>query len=285
MAYFKEECSEFTKMAKTLNRIMDVLGIKHPGYIEKVVESLKDEADELKATQDWIVEVVGTDNIGNAKKSIRSKFSNEPAPPTEAELVYEAEQKQIEEVRIRRAQTIYVYDSIVEAIGTWSKDGQIAPDVELAINSSLFPTVYERMMKGDNRYFIEEIPEQAPELVRQARELIRDTRAELDVAVTDPKHWNDLAPRFQSWVVQTMLPALYNDTDPAWITDEPLSLEQMQSWKDKPASRPLESPLIFDAYENVDYVRKEYGRIEIGIAEFHRSTLETRIDTELPVSC
>ena len=264
---------------------MEILEISHPGYIAKNVTELKKELVELRQWRQDFLEVANTNNLSNALNKVKTAFSNEPAPPTEEELAYVNEQKALEESRIAKAKTIKVFDSVIDAISMWSKDGQIAPDVELAIKSALFPSVYERVMQGDSDYHLETIPKIAPEVVKQGRELIRDTRAELDVAVTDPKHWNDLAPRFQSWVIESMLPQLYGAKDEAWITDEPLSLEKMKVWRDKEASRALDLPVIFDAYDNLKTISDEHGLLEIGVAEFYRSTLDTRIDTKLPVCC
>ena len=282
MNYFENLRKQQAKTLDQLEEVMEILGISHPGYIAKNVTELKKELDELRKWRQDFLEVANTNNLSNALNKTRTAFSNEPAPPTEAELAYVEEQKALEESRIAKAKTITIFDSVMDAISMWSKDGQIAPDVELAIKSVLFPSVYERVMKGNSDYYLETIPkEKAEKVVREGRELIRDTRAKLDVAVTDPKHWEQFASRFQSWVIESMLPQLYGATDEAWLTDEPLSLDQMRTWSEKQASRALELPLIFDAYDNLHTI----GRVEIGVAEFYKSAIETRIDTELPVSC
>jgi len=269
-----------------LASIDEMFGIENSAYREKKLQGIKDEFDLRGSRLQNLKELGNTNTYSNLCGKLKTAFSNEPAPPTEAELAYVEEQKALEESRIEKAKTIKVWDTIVEAAGMWSKDGQTAPDVELAIKSALFPTVYERVMKGNSDYYLETIPEaKAEKLVRQAHELIRDTRAEKDVFVTDPRHWDDLAPRFQSWVIESMLPELYGAKDKAWLTDEPLSLDQMQTWRDKEASRALDLPTIFDAYDNLKQVSDEHGTLDIGIAEFHKLTLETRIDTELPISC
>jgi len=284
--------SEFNKIQEHVAQleaeaaaVREIAGCSHPGYILKTIKALKDENQELQKWRQDFLEAANTNNLSNALKKTKSALSNEPTPPTETELAYEKEQQTHEESRIARAKTIKVFESIIETIGMWAQDGQSAPDVELALKSVVFPTVYGRLMKGDPDYHLETIPTIATEVVRQAHELIRDTRAELDVAVTDPKYWEKFAPRFQSWVAQTMLPALYNDTDPAWVTDEPLNLEQMKSWQKNVAGRVFQLPTIFDAYDSLEQVSDEHGTLDIGIAEFHKLTLETRIDTELPISC
>lgn len=273
------------KLEAELTAAREIIGCSHPGYFHKSLMALKEENQELQQWRQDFLEAANTNNLSNALNKTRTAFSNEPTPPTEEELAYEVEQQAFEAKRIAKAKTIKVFDSIIDAISMWSTDGQIAPDVELAIQSALFPTVFERVMKGNSDYYLETIPkEKAEKVVREGRELIRDTRAEQDVFVTDPQHWNDLAPRFQSWVIESMLPDLYGATDKAWLTDEPLSLEKMEVWRDKEASRALELPVIFDAYDNLKQVSDEHEALEIGVAEFYKSAMETRIDTELPVN-
>ena len=59
---------------------------------------------------------------------------------------------------LEKAKTLAIFDSILFGIENWSADGQTAPDITMVSQSVLFPTVYERVMKGNEDYFVEKVP-------------------------------------------------------------------------------------------------------------------------------
>ena len=282
MSYFTNLQQQNQKAFDQLDEVMQILDIKHPGYIAKNVSELKREVAELRHWRQEFLEAANSNNLSNALKKTKTAFSNEPAPPSEAELAYEAEQQARDERRIRKARTITIIDEILFDISNWSACGLVAPDLELAMKSVVFPSVIERLMQGDERYFIPEFPSSAIEVVRQGRELIREIRDEVDLIANTQKTWDLVAPRFQEWVRTEMLRLLYGAEDDAWVSDTPFTFEEMTTWNSRPASQALEFPLIFDAYELLSELTSE-DRSEIGLSAFQTEQRATRIDLEFEI--
>ena len=59
---------------------------------------------------------------------------------------------------ISRAKTIGIFGGILFAIENWSADGQTAADFTIVCQSLLFPVVYEKVMSGNEDYYIETVP-------------------------------------------------------------------------------------------------------------------------------
>ena len=260
----------------------EIVGCSHPGYFLKSLKSLQSENEELKQWRQEFLEAANSNNLSNALNKTKTAFSNEPAPPSEAELAYAAEQQARNERRISKARTITIIDEILFDISNWSACGLVAPDLELAMKSVVFPSVIERLMQGDERYFIPEFPSSAIEVVRQGRELIREIRDEVDLIANTQKTWDLVAPRFQEWVRTEMLRLLYGAEDDAWVSDTPFTFEEMTTWNSRPASQALEFPLIFDAYELLSELTSE-DRSEIGLSAFQTEQRATRIDLEFEI--
>lgn len=176
-----------------------------------------------------------------------------------------------------RASTLAIFDSIVFAMSNWSNEGDTAPDFELACQSVLFPTIYERVMKGEDDYYIEEVPVSALEVVKRGREYIKMLRDTAQASLVDPNVWESYAPMVQEWWVNDALPLLYGARSEEWDEDEAFSLFQVQEWKSQPASRALNFPLLFDGMELVEKQRDQI-RETTGLPEFNKQTLQTRIN-------
>ena len=177
---------------------------------------------------------------------------------------------------IRRAQTLAILDSMLFAIENYAADGATAPDVTLASQSVLFPTVYDRVMQGDDDYIIERVPHVAYEIVKRGREYVKTIREQCHAALTDTEHWYEHAPTIQDWWINDGLALLYGARSPDWDNDEPLSLSKMLVWRDQPASRALEFPYVWDGMELV----KKHGddiRENSGLPEFNKTIMTTRI--------
>jgi hypothetical protein len=183
----------------------------------------------------------------------------------------------VEAVGLEKAKTLAIFDAILFAIDNWSTDGQIAPDVLLACQSVLFPTVYERVMNGNKDYYVEKVPVAALEIVRRGRELVRHIREVSDQSLVDPDTWKEHASMVHQWWVGDALPLIYGARDPDWDSDEPFSLVEMEEWRDMPASRALHFPLIFDGMELVSRFNEEI-RETTGLPEFTRTTVSTRLE-------
>lgn len=175
-----------------------------------------------------------------------------------------------------KAATLAIYDSIIFAISNWSTEGDIAPDFELACQATLFPTIYERVMKGEDDYYIEEVPSSALEVVKRGREYVKMLRETCNASLVDTDVWKNYAPMVHEWWINDALPLLYGARAEDWDKDTPLSLLEVQSWKQQPASRALHFPLIFDGMELVGKHRDQI-RENTGLPEFNKQTLQTRL--------
>ena len=178
---------------------------------------------------------------------------------------------------VEKAKTISIFDSILFAISNWSNDGQIAPDIELACQAVLFPTIYERVMGGESDYVIESVPAAADEVVKRGRELTKYLRTVVDSSLSTPDTWKENHQLVREWIIGDALPLLYGARDPKWDEDESLTLEEILEWKEQPASRALHFPLIFDGMELLERYREDI-RETTGLPEFNKRTLTTRLD-------
>ena len=175
-----------------------------------------------------------------------------------------------------RAATLAIYDSIIFAISNWSTEGDSAPDFELACQATLFPTIYERVMKGEDDYYIEEVPSSALEVVKRGREYVKMLRETCHASLLEPSVWENFEPMVHEWWINDALPLLYGARAEDWDKDVPLSLIEIQSWKQQPASRALHFPLIFDGMELVEKHRDQI-RETSGLPAFNKQTLQTRL--------
>ena len=182
----------------------------------------------------------------------------------------------VDAVALGKAKTLAIFDSLIFAISNWSVDGQSAGDVELALQSVLFPTVYERVMKGNEDYRVEVVPTAALEIVKRGRETVKWLRGVTDSALIDPATWDEHACVVQQWLIRDALPLIYGARDPDWDDDQPLSLTEIVEWRDMPASRALHFPLIFDGMDLVEKYRDEIREFT-GLPEFNKQQVTTRI--------
>lgn len=178
---------------------------------------------------------------------------------------------------LEKAKTIAIFDSMLFAIENWSSDGQIAPDITMVSQSVLFPTVYERVMKGNEDYFIEKVPFAALEVVRRGREFVRHIREVSVAPLSDPTAWESHAELVQQWWIRDALPLIYGARDPDWEEDRQFQHVEITEWREQPASRALDFPLIFDGMELIDRYRDQI-RESTGLPEFTKQTLNTRIE-------
>lgn len=177
-----------------------------------------------------------------------------------------------------RAGTIAIFDSIIAAIGNWSNDGQVAPDFELLLQSILFPLVYEPVMRGDSDYYLYQVPVSALEVVKRGREYVKDFRQQKDVAIdADSDMWAICSATLKEWVTNDALPLLYGAGSPDWPAVKSIEIDNMWKWKNEPASRALEFPLIFDSIDLMAMMADDI-RESTGLPEFNKQTLFTRID-------
>ncbi len=190
-----------------------------------------------------------------------------------------ATQEAIDYSEISKASTICIFDTLLFAIENWSTDGLTAPDVSLCSQSVLFPLVYEQVMKGNEDYYIDKFPSISMEVVRRGRSFVQWLRDELPTALNSQEVWDSHAEEVQSWWVNDGLPLLYGARDPNWGIGKAYSFEDMVKWRDLPASRVLEFPLISDG---MDLVTKHMDSVRdsIGLKNFNQQQIQTRFTHE-----
>lgn len=184
----------------------------------------------------------------------------------------------VEDPAIAQASTIAIFDSIIFAIENWSSDGDTAPDFSLACQAVLFSTVYEPVMSGNTDYELKRVPFSAIEVVRRGREYVKYLRTNHTAAMTDPGVWNLNIKLVSDWWINDALPLLYGARDEAWERSSILSLEDIIVWRDQPASRALQFPLVFDAMDLVDRFGNSI-RDTTGLPEFTKQTIDTRLES------
>jgi len=187
------------------------------------------------------------------------------------------EEPEPEDPSLVKAKTIAIFDSILFAIENWSTDGDTAPDFSLACQAILFPLVYTQVMNGNEHYYLKQVPTASLEVVKRGREYVKFIRSTCQVGLTDPEAWSVHVPMIAKWWVNDALPLLYGARDDVWERSTPLPLESIMSWRDQPASRALEFPLVFDAMDLLDRHREEI-REKTNLPEFTRETLNTRLE-------
>jgi len=145
---------------------------------------------------------------------------------------------------LRIASTISVLECILRHIC------DNALDFRLMCYAYLFPSIVERVVKGDQEeYYLDELPASAAEIVKRGREYLNWIRSECDTHLTNPEEWNTYVGTVSDWWRNDALPLLYGGRDGNWDLDVPLSLTEMMSWQDNPADRPTHFSKVFDAYE------------------------------------
>ena len=178
---------------------------------------------------------------------------------------------------VDRAKTIAIFDGILFAIENWSTDGQLAADFVIACQSILFPVIYDKVMGGDEDYYLTKVPVSALEVVSRGREYVKYFRQEIDEGLTTDTAWPIACDEVHDWCLNDFLPLLYGARAEDWDKSDAYSLAQMLQWRDQPQARILDFPRIQDAMDLV----KEHGDIireSTGLPEFTKQTQHTRIE-------
>ena len=117
------------------------------------------------------------------------------------------------------------------------------------------------------------------EVVRRGRSFVKWLREESHAALTSPEVWGAHAAVVQSWWINDGLPLLYGARDDNWGTDSAYTFDDMVKWRDLPASRVLDFPLIHDG---MDLVSKHMDSIRepIGLRSFNQQQIQTRFNHE-----
>lgn len=161
-------------------------------------------------------------------------------------------------VELRIASTIAIFESILRNMCGHSDD------FRLMSYAFLFPAIYERVVKvEDPAYLRDKVPDAALIVIQRGKEYIEYIRSVCETHVTDPVAWDKYIEEVTNWWRNDALPLLYGEQDEIWEEDVPLSLTEMLSWKEDPASRPLNFSSVFDAFEiyrnNKDQIYKSSG--------------------------
>jgi hypothetical protein len=183
-----------------------------------------------------------------------------------------------ENVAIAKARTIAIFDAILFNICNWSVTGDTAPDFELASQAILFPAVYERVMDGKpEAYLLDNVPQCAMDVINEGREWVRLLREVSKLSLTNQSTWDEHINSLSRWWLDEALPSLYGSRDPNWEHDEPFAYQEMVTWRDCPAARPMAFPKIFDAVVAVSRYSDQMTE-EVGISTLNQNALLTRLE-------
>lgn len=227
------------------------------------------------------VEVAARNILRQEKKEMEKELRKAQARIRELEEMLphrtaDAAAQALEQSAIKKACSLAVFDSILFGMEEWAIDDAPAPDFRLISQSLIFKVAYEPIMRGESDYYLEEVPVAALEIVRRGREYISSIRREHPAAMTDPDVWDQVLPLVHEWWINDALPLLYGARDDTWAETVPYTLDQMIAWRDQPASRALDFPLIWDGTELI----AKYGdqiRENTGIGEFQKKHMQTRL--------
>jgi hypothetical protein len=78
------------------------------------------------------------------------------------------------------------------------------------------------------------------------------------------------------WWINDALPLLYGARDDTWTDIQPYTLDEMLSWRDQPASRALDFPLVWDGSELITKFGDQI-RETTGIGDFQNKHMQTRL--------
>jgi len=290
------------KQKDSLNREVKKLEDKFIGRVNSLEEAFKQALEKL--TEDFSAETFKISTLCTeieentleiqrgveAYKAHVSRLSNAEARRLrkqikDLETQLEAAGQKVDKVTVNRvevnkAKTLAIFDAVLFNISNWSKSGDTAPDFELASQAILFPTVYERVMNGEESYLLDAVPVSALEVVRRGREWVRYFREVCPLSLVDPTTWKDNIESVRSWWVNDALALIYEARDPAWEEDVPFALTEMIAWRDYPANRALSFPLIYDGMSGVERHR-DHIREETGLPNFNKTAIQTRL--EVPI--
>lgn len=275
---------EVTRLAQQKESVLSDIRKLEQDFIQRV-RKIEEHAARMETAVDRITKGIEaykahTDRASNSEVRKLNKRIAELEEQLEG-AVKGAKEEATTRYQIRKAKTLAIFDSLLFNISNWSTGGDTAPDVELASQAILFPSVYERVMMGDeDAYLLDEVPDSALEIIKRGREYVRYLRQLCPVSLVDPGAWERHAEMVQKWWVNDALPLIYGARDDSWDADSPYSLAEMIAWRDFPANRALGFPLVFDGMELVERHRDAI-REESGIPELNRKAIETRLEAEL----
>ena len=168
---------------------------------------------------------------------------------------------------LKIASTISIFNAILYSM-TEEND-----DFRLACEAFIFPTIFQRLMDGeDDAYFLTEVPASASLVVERGREYLQWVRENFSTHLTYPETWDEAMPHIRDWWANDALPLLYGARDEQWDIDIPLSLTEILLWHNSPIDRPLNFSSIFDAYE-IYRKHKDVVYRSTDLMAFERKTL------------
>ena len=269
-----------SRLTKALNKTEDVINKAERDIaqsLERVRAHSKDLEDCFDALEREIPLAVQRDikrlqalhnKLSWENKQLKKEIKSMPSRPLTPE---------VDPSLVSKASTICVFDSLIFAIENWSTDGQVAPDVSLCSQSILFPLVYEPVMRGDSDYYVESFPAVSLEVVRRGREFVKWLRDTSPTSLSDQDTWEAYSGVVQEWWVNDALPLLYGARSDEWVISSSYDFDTMLKWRDLPASRILDFPLIHDGMELVSN-QMDNIRQPLGLQNFMQAQIQTRIE-------
>ena len=240
------------------------------GLLRKAIQNVRDAIQDQEDAISGMVDHMVRERTAELKKEVaelKRQLKNRPSRPLEPVF---------DESLVKRASTICVFDTLLFSIENWSTDGQVASDVSLCSQSILFPLVYEPIMKGDEDYYIESFPTVSLEIVRRGREFVKWLREVSPTSLSDRDTWDVYADAVREWWINDALPLIYGARSDDWVIESAYDYDQMIKWRDLPASRALEFPLIFDAMELMSK-QMDNVRTQVGLSDFTKKQTETQL--------
>ena len=174
------------------------------------------------------------------------------------------------ELDLRRASTVSIFESILHQICKKSDD------FELMCHAFLFEAVYSKISgRTPEPYLLEKVPPSASRVVDRGKEFLESIREVCEVQLTYSEAWDSLIGETSEWWKNEALPLLYGERYSNWDEVEPLSLEDMTTWKRDVPGRPFQLPGVYDAFENYrnlkETVYESSGVLEFDIKAFSYS--------------
>lgn len=257
--------ADIEKAAKDYQAALESIDKKHAKFLSSLGKMSVAGANVLRQREKKLVK-----ELEKANAKIRDLESMMPHATADAAA------QALEKSAIEKACSLAVFDSLLFAMEEWAVDDAPASDFRLVSQSLIFKIVYEPIMRGESDYYIEKVPVAALEIVRRGREYISSIRQQYAAAMTDPDVWDQVIPMVHEWWINDALPLLYGARDDTWADAVPYTLDEMLAWRDQPASRALDFPLIWDGTELIGKYGDEI-RENTGIGEFQNKHMQTRL--------
>lgn len=144
-------------------------------------------------------------------------------------------------ISLQQAVSYRIIDRILFSI----TEGE-APDFTLMSQSVLFETVYPDIYRNSGSHLLQDIPQDAVNLIYKGREFLLGLRDQEERYLDKPELWDVYAPKVQTWWTETALPMIYGVSCEGWVNVAPATHEKMQQWEVSEFSKMVNFPEVYD---------------------------------------